>query len=413
MKKLIPIFLLHFVNGLGFSIFLPVFPFFVADYGQWAVVFWLLITAYSVFQFMAAPFFGALSDAYGRKKLLVISQFWTLISQLIVWTAFLLPGITRGPLALPLRVLLFARIVDWITGWNVSVANAYISDLTEKKDKAKAYSLMGASIWVAMVVWPLIWWFTAASSLGYIGVAVFSTLLSLVTLILIITKLEESLPKKKRHSLSRKEILSKMNLITQWKRCVDNIFLKKLFILQIFLGFVFAAFISTNVWYATDYLGFNKNEVWLMYLAVWVMMVFHQLVIVNPLIKKIWELHSYYLAQLLLWGWLIGYFIEPGIIWFFVLAFFITLGISLWMTTSKSLLASNASEHKHGAVLWLDESFLAWNRAFAPIFAGILFASTGFWAFVVLWFILSLPWIFSKTVRTQRIDQGTKKVETM
>lgn len=362
-------------------------------------MFGLLITAYSIFQFFAAPFFGALSDAYGRKKLLVLSQLGTLISQVIVGIAFLLPDTPLGPIALPLWVLLLARIIDGITGGNVSVANAYIADMADKKQKAHAYSLMGASIGVAMVIGPVIGWFASNSQLGYAGVALVATLISFITLWLLILQLKESLPQEHRHTLTRKQMLSKINLWKQYKNCVTNRFIHKLFILQITLGFVFAAFISTNVWYATDYLWFDNEAVGLMYLAVGVMMVIHQVVFVRWLVNRYGALRSYYLANFLLAGWLIGYSIEPWVIVFFVLAFFITLGISLGIATSKSLLSNNAAPRHQWTVLGLDESFLALNRALAPIFASALFAQAGLWAFVVLGIFLLLPWVLSKTVR--------------
>ena len=82
MKKYLPILLLIFVNGLGFSIFFPVFPFLIEDYGVSSFWYGLLLSVYSLGQFFAGPVFGTWSDYHGRKPLLIWSQFGTLLSLL-------------------------------------------------------------------------------------------------------------------------------------------------------------------------------------------------------------------------------------------------------------------------------------------------------------------------------------------
>ncbi|MCH2224805.1 MAG: MFS transporter, partial [Crocinitomicaceae bacterium] len=72
-KRLIPAYLLTFVNVLGFSILMPILPFVVKSYDAADWVFGLLITLYSAFQFLGAPYLGALSDSHGRKPILLIS----------------------------------------------------------------------------------------------------------------------------------------------------------------------------------------------------------------------------------------------------------------------------------------------------------------------------------------------------
>ena len=83
-KKLIPAYLLTFVNVLGFSILMPVLPFIVESYSAPKWVYGLLITLYSLFQFVGAPYLGGLSDRLGRKPVLLISQGGTLLS----WVVF-------------------------------------------------------------------------------------------------------------------------------------------------------------------------------------------------------------------------------------------------------------------------------------------------------------------------------------
>ena len=82
--RFIPAFLLTFVNVLGFSLLIPVLPFVVEQYGSSETVYGLLLSLYSLCQFLAAPWLGRLSDSYGRKPILMISQAGTLLSWLFL-----------------------------------------------------------------------------------------------------------------------------------------------------------------------------------------------------------------------------------------------------------------------------------------------------------------------------------------
>ena len=90
-KKLLPAYLLTFVNVLGFSILMPILPFVVDNYGAPKWVFGLLLSLYSSFQFIGAPFLGSLSDSVGRKKILLVSQAGTLLSWIVFVVALMLP----------------------------------------------------------------------------------------------------------------------------------------------------------------------------------------------------------------------------------------------------------------------------------------------------------------------------------
>jgi MFS family permease len=117
MKKYLPILLLIFVNGLGFSLFFPVFPFLIQDYGVSSFWYGLLLSVYSLGQFFAGPVFGAWSDHHGRKPLLIWSQLGTLLSLLtFVGAVSFVPHIPIAGVILPLRIVLFSRIIDGITG---------------------------------------------------------------------------------------------------------------------------------------------------------------------------------------------------------------------------------------------------------------------------------------------------------
>ena len=132
-KSLMTIFLIVFIDLLGFGIILPLLPYIAEKYSAGPLQIGLLTATYSFFQLIASPILGRLSDRYGRKKLLIISQLGSALGYLILGLAGNLP------------LLFLSRIIDGITGGNISIAQAYIADVTDKKNRARGMGILGAA----------------------------------------------------------------------------------------------------------------------------------------------------------------------------------------------------------------------------------------------------------------------------
>ncbi len=169
INKQVPIFpllLINFVGTLGFSIVLPFLVFLVIGFGGNAIVYGLLAAMYPAFQLIGAPILGRWSDIYGRKKVLLISNLGTLIGWIIFLFAFFLPvtnffsinSAIMGTfiITLPLVVLFFARALDGITGGNVSVANAYLADVSSDENRSKNFGKMAISSNLGFIAGPTI-----------------------------------------------------------------------------------------------------------------------------------------------------------------------------------------------------------------------------------------------------------------
>ena len=141
-RSLLIIFLIVFVNLLGFGIIIPLLPFYAEHAGATPLAVGLLFAAYSVSQILATPVLGNLSDRYGRRPVLLLSLLGTVISFVLL------------ALANVLWLLFVARIVDGLSGGNISTARAYISDVTEEKDRARAYGLIGAAFGLGFIFGP-------------------------------------------------------------------------------------------------------------------------------------------------------------------------------------------------------------------------------------------------------------------
>src|SRR5215210_2118908 len=141
-RPLLIIFLTIFVNLVGFGIIIPLLPFYAETFGASPVVIGLLFAIFSLCQLVAAPVLGDLSDHHGRRPVLIFSLAGTVISFVML------------ALAQSLWMLFLARIVDGLSGGNISTARAYVADVTEPKDRARAYGLIGAAFGLGFILGP-------------------------------------------------------------------------------------------------------------------------------------------------------------------------------------------------------------------------------------------------------------------
>jgi DHA1 family tetracycline resistance protein-like MFS transporter len=141
-RPLLVIFLTIFVNLIGFGIIIPLLPFYAETFGASPLVVGLLFASFSICQLVAAPLLGELSDRYGRRPVLIGSLLGTVVS-------FVMLAVAHS-----VTMLFLARIVDGLSGGNISTARAYVADVTEPKDRSRAYGLIGAAFGLGFIFGP-------------------------------------------------------------------------------------------------------------------------------------------------------------------------------------------------------------------------------------------------------------------
>ena len=125
IRKLLPILGITFIDIVGFSMLIPMLPYFVTHFGASAFVVGLLMAIFSLCQFIAAPLWGNASDRIGRKTVLIVSQ----IGATIGWALLGFASSVAAALAIaPIAVVFVARIIEGISGGNISVTQAYVAD---------------------------------------------------------------------------------------------------------------------------------------------------------------------------------------------------------------------------------------------------------------------------------------------
>ncbi len=185
--SLLTIFLIVFVDLVGFGIVLPNLQLYGQQFGISNYFYLTLIGAtYSFFQFLFAPILGRWSDHIGRRPVLIISQIGTIVGFLMLFSANFFQGGAFG------IVLIFAsRILDGISGGNISTANAYIADITTPENRAKGMGVIGAAFGLGFIFGPVIGGLVS-HFLGLQYVPLVAAVFSFTALTLTFTQLAES-----------------------------------------------------------------------------------------------------------------------------------------------------------------------------------------------------------------------------
>lgn len=186
MSPLVVVVLVVLIDLLGFTIVMPLLPPFAAHYGFSKTQIGILLAAFPMCQLVAGPILGRLSDRYGRRPVLAVSQAGTALS-------FLILGLSHN-----YTVMLLARMLDGASGGNILVAQAYVADVTRPEHRARSLGMIGAAFGVGFVLGPLLAGLILKLPLGddlrlrlpFLVAAGFSTL----AWVLVLARLPESLP---------------------------------------------------------------------------------------------------------------------------------------------------------------------------------------------------------------------------
>jgi DHA1 family tetracycline resistance protein-like MFS transporter len=193
-KRLYIIFLISFTEVLGFSMVLPLIPFLGLELGLTPSQIGLIISVFSICQLFASPITGKLSDHFGRKPLFILSQISTFVG--FVFLGF----------ATTVIILIVARLIDGLLGSNMTVSQAYISDITEPKYRTRVYGYSSGVFGAGLIFGPFIG--GILSTINYSVPMFFAAAITLISIALVILFLPETIPKKtEKISLSFNDVI--------------------------------------------------------------------------------------------------------------------------------------------------------------------------------------------------------------
>ncbi|MDW3612481.1 MAG: MFS transporter [Nitrososphaeraceae archaeon] len=402
---LYPLLLINFIGTLGFSIVLPFLVFLVIDFGGNAIVYGILAAIYPAFQLIGAPILGRWSDIYGRKKVLLISHGGTLVGWIIFLFALFLPNenlfsinsllVGTFVITLPLVILFIARALDGITGGNVSVANAYLADVSSDINRSKNFGKMAISSNLGFIVGPAIAGILGATIYKEILPVLAALFLSLVTLIVIGFTLKESKPSAGVIQVPVKGNIGKV-FAQECKECYKIVNPKKLRFLDIFklthisflLFLYFLIFLGFSIFYtsfpihAVLGLKWSITEMGIFYAVLSGIMILVQGPILRKALQKFSENKLVIIGSLVL-GINFIFFLSNDILLIYTAAVLFAIGNGLMWPSLLSILAKKAGTVHQGAVQGVASSFASLASIIGLTIGGVLYNTIGATTFLI------------------------------
>ncbi len=362
-KPLLSIFLIVFIDLLGFGLILPLLPYYAETFGASDTVIGLLVASYAAAQLIGAPILGRLSDRFGRRPILLLSLVGTLLG-------FLLLGFANT-----LFILFAARILDGLTGGNISVAQAYISDVTDAKNRAKGLGMIGAAFGLGFIFGPASG--GLLSQWGYAVPAFVAAGLVTINLLMVSLWLPESLPPEKRENAEKKPpTVTASALFAALKRP----FTGPLLITRFFFGLAFSIFQTIFTLYALRRFNLGAAETGLILTYVGVLAA----VVQGGLVGRLSQLYrddilitvSVAVMALSLLGWALA----PSIAVLLIILAPTSFAGGILNTVLSSALTKAVDPQEIGGILGLSASIESATRVIAPTLGGILLGNIGTWA---------------------------------
>lgn len=377
------IFLIVFIDLMGFGIVLPNVLLYGKGFGiESEFVLVMIGASYSLFQFLFAPLLGRWSDRVGRRPALIFSQAGTLLGFFILFAAHFFEYADHRWSPIGITLVFVSRIIDGASGGNISIASAYIADVTTPEKRAKGMGLIGAAFGLGFILGPAIGVVTA-KLFGLHIVPVVAMIFSATALVCTIIFLKESrdpahMPTDLRRfsfntisrSLSRPVIgplilMMFVNAIAfaGMEQSLPLIIYDRIYapgaapgtdlraaaatgsgFLYIFIGLLIAVMQGGLIGRLTKFFGSAK------------------LIIVGPMLIAI---GLYLIAVDVAWPW----------VWtgFAVGSFFLAIGSSVFNPSVQAAISQAAGPHEQGEVLGASQGMASLARAFGPALAGLLY----------------------------------------
>lgn len=387
-KKFIPAYLLTFVNVLGFSILMPILPFVVDSYGAPKWVFGLLLTLYSAFQFIGSPLLGGMSDSMGRKRILLVSQAGTLLSWVIFALALLLPDFPIYGMALPLIIIAISRAFDGITGGNVSVTNAYVSDITTREEKGYIFGYLGGIAGIGFIIGPGLGGLAGSTPLGFLGTILVAMAVSVLALLTIFFWLKESHPPEERVPREKFSLWRMINIPGRVKRANPSQVIRSIFTIKLLFSSMMAFYIGTMSLFLIDLFSFDTEQLGVFLFVAGAFLSFNQVVMTKFFVRRLGEFRTLILGLSLATVGMFSLTISRDLYVFIGFYYVLNLGLSLCFPTFNSLISKHANPKKQGEIMGISEAINSLAMALFPVVSAYLYDLFGF---ELYFFVTALP----------------------
>jgi DHA1 family tetracycline resistance protein-like MFS transporter len=383
-RRLITIFTVVFVDLLGFGLILPLLPFYADAYGATPFVVGLLAASYAAAQLIGAPVLGRLSDRYGRRPILLISIAGTVLGFLLLGIAEPLGRALAGNSsaattnAVILALLFLSRILDGMTGGNISVAQAYITDITDDEHRARGLGLIGAAFGLGFIIGPAAG--GALSAGGRYAVPAFvAAALATLNWLAVLFWLPESLTDEIKAQLAKqpaRAIFSVQELVGAMRRPRFGPLLN----VRFFYGLAFATFTGVFALYAQYQLRLDSTGTGYILAYVGLLSVLVQGVAIGRLAKRFPESRLIFGSVIVLAFSLLGWAFAPNLLLLLVVLAPLSFAAGVLNTVINSSITKSVYPEEVGGALGVASSIESLTRVIGPAAGGLLLGALGTWA---------------------------------
>ncbi len=400
-KRVLPIFVIVLVDLLGLTIIIPLLPLYAASFGADPVTIGLIGSAYPLMQLIASPILGGLSDRFGRKPVLVISQIGTLAGFLVLGFAHTLPAV------------FLSRIIDGLSGGNIVAAQAAITDSTTERTRTQGLGLVGAAFGLGFTLGPAIAGISLAlSGNDYRVPAFIAAFFSLLSILLTVFWFKETLPAEKRGQ-QMAEDKKKGSYFGNLARALANPLVSILLLVMFMQQLVFGGYENLFSLFSLSRLGLNAAGNALLFVFIGIVLVLVQGKYIGPLSRKYGERKLIFAGLALLAVGLILTALTPavtvpwyssaeltseltmststiqvplptsdvsgwiGLIWLLIASVPMAIGAGFLSPSINSLITKRVPGSEVGGSLGASSSLVSLANVITPIGGAILFQSLG------------------------------------
>lgn len=360
-KRLLNVGLIVLIDMLGFALIVPLLTFYADSFGATELQTGLLVSSYALMQMIGAPILGRLSDKYGRRPVFLISIFGTFIG-------FLILGFANS-----LWWLFASRILSGLTAGNISVAQAYIADVTDEKNRARGMGMIGAAFGIGFILGPAIG--GTLSVYGFAVPAFVAAGLTFINLLAVFFWLPESLTEERRAELAsqKKADVSFGALFAALQRPLVGP------LLWVRFGFAvaFNSFQTVFPLYVLYKFDLNAQQTGYILAYLGVVLVIMQGGVIGPLSERFKESNLLVIFLTFALVGMIGWAVTPSVTLLLVAMFPMAVGAGSFNALINSAISKSVTREEIGGMLGLGAGLESSTRVVMPALASYLLGAYG------------------------------------
>jgi MFS transporter, DHA1 family, tetracycline resistance protein len=356
---LLNIFLVVFIDLVGFGIVIPILPYYAKEFGASAWALGWLMTSYSLMQFLFAPLWGRLSDRIGRRPVLLVSILGTALSMTFLGFADSLAWLFAG------------RIFAGICGANISTAYAYITDVTDESNRARGMGMIGAAFGLGFILGPAIGGILSVH--GYAAPMFAGASLAFVNLVLAWARLPEPEATAERRAANRPKRFSREAIREAFGDSRTRLAISLFFLFTVAwtqIEVVFALFMSARF-------GYTARDAGVLLALMGLVMVAIQGGLIGRLARRFGELKLAMTGFVLCAGGLLGFGMASEVGLAIAILAPTAVGQGILHPSLSSLASKGAGASSRGATMGVFQSAGSLARVIGPVMAGFLYDELG------------------------------------